>query len=98
MSAETPFVAGNTAPAPAADRREPITDANRGQAMDGSDITEEEHEMTLHAERPVTSKDTVPVERVRLGREIVTQDHEVSETLRKEQIDDPGTDLPGASR
>jgi uncharacterized protein (TIGR02271 family) len=78
--------------------REPITDANRGQAMSGGDITEEEHEMTLHAERPVTSKNTVAVERVRLGRETVTEDHEVSETLRKEQIDDPGTDLPGASR
>jgi uncharacterized protein (TIGR02271 family) len=48
--------------------REPITDANRGQAMSGGDITEEEHEMTLHAEHPVTSKNTVAVERVRLGR------------------------------
>ena len=78
--------------------REPITDANRGRAMSGSDITEEEHEVTLQAERPVISKDTVPVERVRLGKETVTEDHEVRETLRKEQIDDPGTDLPGASR
>jgi hypothetical protein len=34
---------------------------------------------------------TVPVERVRLGKETVTEDHEVSETLRKEQIDDPDT-------
>ena len=73
-------------------------DDNRGQAMSGRDITEEEREGTLHAERPVTSKETVPVERVRLGKEAVTEDHEVSETLRKEQIDDPATDLPGASR
>jgi uncharacterized protein (TIGR02271 family) len=71
--------------------REPITDANRGQATSGSDISEEEHEVTLHAERPVTSKETVAVERVRLGTETVTEDHEVSETLRKEQIDDPDT-------
>jgi uncharacterized protein (TIGR02271 family) len=78
--------------------REPVTDANRGQTMSGSDITEEEHEVTLHAERPVASKDTVPVERVRLGKETVTEDHEVSETLRKEKIDDPATDLPSASR
>ena len=71
--------------------REPITDANRGQATSGADISEDEHEITLHAERPVTGKETVPVERVRLGKETVTEDREVSETLRKEQIDDPGT-------
>jgi uncharacterized protein (TIGR02271 family) len=80
--------------------REPITDASRGQAMTGADITEEEHEVTLHAERPVVAKETVPVERVRLGKETVTQDQEVSETLRKEQIDDPDVDdnRPGAGR
>jgi uncharacterized protein (TIGR02271 family) len=71
--------------------REPITDASRGQATSAGDISEEEHEVTLHAERPVTVKETVPVERVRLGTETVTEDHEVSETLRKEQIDDPDT-------
>jgi uncharacterized protein (TIGR02271 family) len=71
--------------------REPITDANRGHAMSGADITEEEHEVTLRAERPVVQKETVPVERVRLGTETVTEDREVSETLRKEQIDDPDT-------
>ena len=69
--------------------REPVTDANRGAATSGSDISEEEHEVTLRAERPVVNKETVPVERVRLGTETVTEDHEVSETLRKEQIDNP---------
>jgi len=69
--------------------REPITGANRGAAVSGSGISEDEHEVTLRAERPVVNKETVPVERVRLGTETVTEDHEVSETLRKEQIDDP---------
>jgi uncharacterized protein (TIGR02271 family) len=78
--------------------REPITDANRGQATTGTDITEEEHEVTLHAERPVTDKETVPVERVRLGKETAIEDHEVNETLRKEQIDDPDTSTPGTTR
>ncbi|MCW2540125.1 MAG: uncharacterized protein JWN95_1850 [Frankiales bacterium] len=68
--------------------REPITDANRDQAMAGGDITEEEHEVILTAERPAVQKETVPVERVRLSTETVTEDHEVSETLRKEQIDE----------
>jgi uncharacterized protein (TIGR02271 family) len=78
--------------------REPVTDANRGAATPGSDISEDEHEVTLRAERPVVSKETVPVERVRLGTETVTEDHEVSETLRKEQIDDPDISTTGTTR
>jgi len=78
--------------------REPVTDANRGAATSGSDISEEEHEVTLRAERPVVNKETVPVERVRLGTETVTEDHEVSETLRKEQIDDPDISTTGTTR
>jgi uncharacterized protein (TIGR02271 family) len=72
--------------------REPITDANRAEASSDSAFSEEDREVTLHAERPVTSKETVAVERVRLGTETVTEDQEVSETLRKEQIDDLDTD------
>ena len=78
--------------------REPVTDANRGAATSGSDISEEEHEVTLRAERPVVNKQTVPVERVRLGTETVTEDHEVSETLRKEQIDNPDVNTTGTTR
>jgi hypothetical protein len=36
--------------------REPITDANIGNAMDGPAISEEEHEVTVHAERPVVGQ------------------------------------------
>lgn len=68
--------------------REPITDANRGEALSGPDISEEEHEVTLHEERPVVEKETVPVERVRLGKETVTVDEEV----RKERIETDGID------
>jgi len=42
--------------------REPITDANVGNALDGPDLSEEEHEVTLTEERPVVNKETVPVE------------------------------------
>jgi len=72
--------------------REPITDANRDAALDGPDISEEEHEVTLRAERPVVEKEAVPVERVRLGTETVTEQHQVNEQVRKEQIDEPGVD------
>jgi len=74
--------------------REPITDANRGEAMSGGELTEEEHEVTLHAEKPVVNKETVPVERVKLGTETVTEEHTVNETVGKEQIemnDESGT-------
>jgi uncharacterized protein (TIGR02271 family) len=73
-------------------QREPITDANVGSAMDGPAISEEEHEVTLHAERPVVEKEAVPVERVRLGTETVTDQQQVSDTVRKEQVDTDGSD------
>jgi uncharacterized protein (TIGR02271 family) len=71
--------------------REPITDANRDAAYSGGDITEEEHEVTLHEERPVVQTEAVPVERVRLDKETVTDTETVSGDVRKEQIemDDP---------
>jgi len=71
--------------------REPITDANRDAAYSGGDITEEEHEVTLRAEKPVVGTETEAVERVRLGKETVTDTETVSGEVRKEQIefDDP---------
>jgi len=67
--------------------REPITEANRDAATSGPDLTEAEHEVTLHEERLVTAKETVPVEQVRLGKETVTEDQQINETVRKEQIE-----------
>jgi uncharacterized protein (TIGR02271 family) len=67
--------------------REPITDANIGNAMDGPAISEEEHEVTLHAERPVVEKEAVPVERVRLDKETVAEQERVSADVRKEEIE-----------
>jgi uncharacterized protein (TIGR02271 family) len=67
--------------------REPITDANIGDALDGPAISEEEHEVTLHAERPVVAKEAVPVERVRLDTQTVTEQETVTDTVRKEQIE-----------
>ena len=74
--------------------REPITDANRGDALAGPELSEEEHEVILHAERPVVSKETVPVERVRLGKETITDEKTVTEEVRKEQIVTDGDDTP----
>jgi uncharacterized protein (TIGR02271 family) len=67
--------------------REPITDANRDEAMSGGDLTEEEHEVTLHAEEPVVEKRAVPKERVRLDKDVEVEDRTVSEDVRREEID-----------
>lgn len=72
--------------------REPITEANRDAAMAGGDLTEEEHEVTLHEERAVVEKEAVPVERVRLDKDTVTGHEQVSEEVRKEQIEAEGTE------
>jgi len=80
--------------------REPITDANVGDAHDGPALSEEEHEVTLHQDRVVVDKDTVPVERVRLGTETVTDTQSVTEDVSHEEIEldengtarNPGTD------
>ncbi|MGN6246163.1 MAG: DUF2382 domain-containing protein [Motilibacteraceae bacterium] len=66
---------------------EPITDGNVGQAMDGPAISEEEHEVTLTEERPVVSKETVPVERVRLAKDTETERRTVEDEVRKEEVD-----------
>lgn len=75
--------------------REPITEGNIGAATDGPAISEEEHEVTLHSERPVVQKEAVPVERVRMDTDTVTEHETVNEQVRKEQID---TDVDGETR
>jgi uncharacterized protein (TIGR02271 family) len=67
--------------------REPVTEGNAGAALDGPAISEEEHEVVLHEEEPVVEKQAVPKERVRLDKETITDEKQVSETARKEQID-----------
>jgi uncharacterized protein (TIGR02271 family) len=70
--------------------REPITDANVGDATAGPAISDEEHEVVLHEEEVVTEKRAVPKERVRMDKQTVTEDQTVSEQLRKEQIEAEG--------
>jgi uncharacterized protein (TIGR02271 family) len=70
--------------------REPITDGNVDQATDGPAISEEEHEVVLHEEQVVTSKQAVPKERVRLEKDTVTDEQQVSEELQKERIEADG--------
>ncbi len=69
---------------------EPITDRNVGDATEGPAISEEEHEVVLHEEKPVVQKTAEPVERVKLGKETVTDEQTVSEDVQKERITTDG--------
>jgi uncharacterized protein (TIGR02271 family) len=69
---------------------EPITDANVDDALSGPAISEEEHEVVLHEERPVVEKTATPVERVRLGTEATTDEETVTEEVRKEHVEVEG--------
>jgi uncharacterized protein (TIGR02271 family) len=70
--------------------REPITDANIDKATSGPELSEEEHEVVLHEETAVVDKEVVPKERVRLDKDVTTEQQNVSEEVRKEQIDVDG--------
>jgi uncharacterized protein (TIGR02271 family) len=63
--------------------REPIAP---GDTVDAT-IGEAAAEVVLTEERVVVSKETVPVERVRLGTVTITEQQEVTEAVRKEKIE-----------
>ena len=72
--------------------REPITDANLDAATSGPAISEAEHEVILREEEPVVEKRAVPREQVRLDTDTVTEERQVGEEVRKEQIEVEGDD------
>ncbi|MET7827086.1 PRC and DUF2382 domain-containing protein [Streptomyces sp. NPDC005386] len=67
--------------------REPVTDADLDDALSGPEISEAEHEVTLHAEKPVVETRVEPVERVRLETDEVIEEETVAGTVRKERIE-----------
>jgi uncharacterized protein (TIGR02271 family) len=75
--------------------REPISHANRDAATSGPELAEAEHEVILREEEPVVQKRVVPKERVRLDKETVTDQEQVAEQVRKEQIDVQDEDRTG---
>jgi uncharacterized protein (TIGR02271 family) len=75
----------------------PITEADAG-AADPAAFDPEEYEVVLHEERPVIGTEVVPIERVRLRKEVVTQYVAVGDQLRKERIDLDVDDIQGHRR
>ncbi|ADB29991.1 hypothetical protein Kfla_0886 [Kribbella flavida DSM 17836] len=68
--------------------REPIE-----HGRPGAEIAPEDREVTLHEERPVVAKETVPVEKVGLDTKTVRDEQQVREQVRKEQVDVVDADL-----
>jgi uncharacterized protein (TIGR02271 family) len=64
--------------------REPM---GPGDSLEDATIGEEATDVMLTEERVVINKETVPVEKVHLDTETVTEQQEVTEAVRKEQIE-----------
>jgi uncharacterized protein (TIGR02271 family) len=64
--------------------REPIT---ADQAMADAQLGDQELEVVLHEERPVVTKKIVQVERVTVNTEMIQENREVTDTIRREQIE-----------
>jgi uncharacterized protein (TIGR02271 family) len=67
--------------------REPITDTNVDRALQGQEISEGVHEVTLMEEEAVARTEVVPKERVRLDTETVVEEQQVGAELRQERIE-----------
>ena len=74
--------------------REPLEPGTPGLPA-VTELSEEEHEVVLSAQRPVVEKELVAVERIRLETETVPGEETVREQVRKEQVE-VMTDLPPA--
>lgn len=68
--------------------RVPVDAVEGEPAGGGADaLAEEDYEFILHAERPVVQTEVVPVERVLVRKDIISENQTISGQVRKEQID-----------
>lgn len=75
--------------------REPINAANWDRSMAGPEISEAHYETVLTEEHVRAEKEVVPVERIRLAKQVEQTTEAVGADLRKEHIDLSVTKLPG---
>jgi uncharacterized protein (TIGR02271 family) len=64
--------------------REPI---RAGDGDGDADMSADERTIELREEQPVVDKRVVPKERIRIGKEVVRDHEQVSEPVRKEQVE-----------
>lgn len=67
--------------------REPITCSNLPKAMSGQEIKPAHFETVLREDRVAATKETVPIERIRLAKQVETSVKSVGADLAKEHID-----------
>src|SRR5690606_8110255 len=67
--------------------REPVPEEARAEAPLTPEVSEEEQEIVLHEERPVVSRENVPVERVRVEKESFVEDETVGGEVRREHVE-----------
>ncbi len=77
--------------------REQIVAGSPEAARITADFAEADQDVVLHADRTVVSKETVPVERVRMRVEEVTENVTVSDQVRVEHIDFENEDPESAT-
>ncbi|MGP6173125.1 PRC and DUF2382 domain-containing protein [Corynebacterium sp. A21] len=76
--------------------RTPINPEDAANLRD--DIAEGEASVTLHEERVRVTKESVPVEKVKLAKETVTDSETVTEDVAREEIETDGVADPDATR
>ena len=64
--------------------REPI---RAGEGDGDAEVSADEQTIELREEQPVVDKRVVPKERIRIGKEVVRDHEQVSEPVRKEQVE-----------
>ena len=72
--------------------RETVPATDNGPGPDHGPLSKVDYEMILHVERPVVTMKIVPVERFTVRKHIITARQNLTEQVRKEQID---TDIDG---
>ncbi len=75
--------------------REPVADHEAGEHVGSTDFADSDQEIVLYEEVPVVEKVLRPVERVRLGTRVATEQRTVSGEVRKERVDVDQPDDPG---
>jgi uncharacterized protein (TIGR02271 family) len=74
--------------------REPLTDVDHGVVLAGGELNPAEHVVVLTGERLLVDRTTVPVERVRLHVDAVSEEQQVTEEVRTERIQVDGEVAP----
>lgn len=67
--------------------REPIAEGDADGHVGSTDFTDNDQEIVLYEEVPVVQKVVRPVERIRLGTEVVTEQQTVGGEVRKERVE-----------